>query len=99
MLGMIRAALDELDAAGLTEQETGQETEQVRRLLAVVGEDTCSSKELMARLGLAHRPTFLYYYLRPAIDGGWLEMTDPGHPRSPRQRYRLTAAAGRLVAP
>lgn len=97
MLDMVRAALDELESARSTEQETEQDTEQVRRLLAVVGEDTCSAKELMGRLGLVHRPTFLYDYLRPAIGGGWLAMTDPDHPRSPRQRYRLTASGRQLV--
>ncbi len=103
MLMMVRGALDELaprgSAAGVTEQVTGQVTEQVRRLLAVVGEDPCSAKALRARLGLAHRPSFLYDYLRPAIAAGWLAMTDPEHPRSPRQRYYLTSAGRQFVAP
>jgi len=105
MLGVIRAALAELASAppdesfveAATEQGTEQVTEQVRRLLAALGDDTCPAKELMARLGLAHRPTFLYDYLRPALVGGWLAMTDPDHPRSPRQCYRRTAGGRRLA--
>jgi Fic family protein len=101
MLDMIRTALDELDAAGpaeqATDQVTDQVTEQVRRLLAVLLEDSCSTRALMDRLGLSHRPTFALAYLRPALEGGWVEMTDPDHPRSPRQRYRLTAVGRRLA--
>jgi len=101
MLDMIRTALDELDAAGpaeqATDQVTEQVTEQVRRLLAVLLEDTCSTRALMDRLGLSHRPTFSQAYLRPALEAGWVEMTDPDHPRSPRQRYRLTAVGRRLA--
>lgn len=93
MLRIIGLALDELDVAEPTEQAT----EQVRGLLAALAEDTCSRRALMDRLGLSHRPTFLYDYLRPALDAGWVEMTDPDHPRSPRQRYRLTAAGKRLA--
>jgi len=98
MLLMIRTALDELDASGSTEQVAGQVTEQVVRLLNLLGKDTCSTRTLMDRLGLSHRPTFLYDYLRPALEAGWVEMTDPDHPRSPRQRYRLTAAGKQIVS-
>lgn len=105
MLTMIRAALDDLDgmagetppAAVETEQVAEQVTEQVRRLLAALGDDTCSTATLMQRLGLRHRPTFLYDYLRPALDAGAVAMTDPDHPRSPRQRYRLTPAGRQLL--
>ena len=45
---------------------------------------------LMERLGLQHRPTFRANYLRPALDAGWIEMTQPKSPNSPTQRYRLT---------
>jgi len=49
-----------------------------------------SGKELMAKLGIVHRPTFLYSYLRPALDAGIIEMTVPDKPRSSLQRCRLT---------
>ncbi len=87
MLPMIRDTLRSLP----TEQVNEQETEQVRRLLAVMGEGAHSAKELLVLLGLSHRPTFLYNYLQPALAAGLLKMTAQGSPRSPRQKYRLSA--------
>ncbi|OQA54420.1 MAG: hypothetical protein BWY45_02589 [Euryarchaeota archaeon ADurb.Bin294] len=49
-----------------------------------------SVKEAMKCLGLNHRPTFMYDYLKPAIDAGYAEMTQPDSPKSPTQKYRLT---------
>jgi Fic family protein len=96
MLQMVLATLEELDTTGSTEQVTEQATEQVARLLIALADEPRSTKALMERLGLAHRPTFLYDYLRPAIDAGLVEMTDPDHPKSPRQKYRLTETGRRL---
>lgn len=79
MLGVIRTAL----ADQVTEQAAEQATEQVVRLLLAVGDGQFSTRELMARVGLAHRPTFLYDYLQPALSGSWLEMTIPDRPKSP----------------
>jgi hypothetical protein len=45
----------------------------------------------MERLALAHRPTFLYTYVKPALEAGFLQMTIPDKPRSRSQKYRLTA--------
>ena len=82
MLDVIRAAL----AAHPTEQVT----EQVWRLLALMGDGCYSAKSLMGLLSLSHRPTFLYAYLQPALAAGWLEQTHPDTPKNPRQQYRLT---------
>lgn len=68
--------------------DTEQVTEQVERLLDALGDDELSASELMGRLGLKHRPTFLYSYLRPAIDAGMVEMTIPDKPNSRFQKYR-----------
>ncbi len=81
----------------LADQATEQVTEQAARLLLKIGDDQFSAKRLMKRVGLSHRPTFLYDYLQPALVGGWLEMTHPNTPRSPKQRYRLTHA-GKQIA-
>lgn len=51
----------------------------------------------MAGLGLAHRPTFRRNYLEPALAAGLIERTQPDSPRSPTQRYRLSAR-GRALA-
>lgn len=45
-------------------------------------------KEMMAVLGLKHRPYFIEKYLSPAIDLGLVEMTQPNSPKSPTQKYR-----------
>lgn len=47
--------------------------------------------EMMAALKLGGWRNFLERYLTPAIDAGLVEMTQPDSPRSPTQRYRLTA--------
>lgn len=73
-----------------TEQVIEQVTEQVGRLLIALGEEELSAAELMQRLELKHRPTFLYSYLHPAIKAGLVEPTIPDKPNSPQQRYRRT---------
>ena len=74
----------------VTEHVGEQVTEQVGRVLVVLQKQTLSGSEIMKRLVLAHRPTFLYNYLQPAIQQGWVEMTIPDKPRSRLQKYRLT---------
>jgi len=94
MLAMIRDALQELIA---TEQVSEQQTEQVARLLAAMGRTPLSAREIMTKLGLAHRPTFLYSYLQPALAQRLIEMTRPDAPRARNQKYRLTATGKRLT--
>ncbi len=38
-----------------------------------------------------NRPTFFYNYMQPVMTTGLVEMTQPESPRSPNQKYRLTA--------
>ena len=44
----------------------------------------------MEKLNLKHRPTFLYSYIQPALEQGFIEMTIPDKPKSSKQKYRLT---------
>lgn len=85
MLRVIRDALHDLLQ---TEQAHEQVTEQVERLMAALGEETLSAKELLIRLGLKHRPTFSNNYLHPALKLGLIEMTTPDKPNNSKQRYR-----------
>jgi len=62
----------------------------VTRLLTALGERTLSASEIMGRMGLRNRAHFLSNVLRPALDSGFVVMTDPEHPRSPHQKYRST---------
>jgi fido (protein-threonine AMPylation protein) len=62
----------------------------MERLLLVFGGRTLSGAEVMNGLRMSHRGTFRKNYLDPAIETGFVEMTQPDAPRSPTQRYRLT---------
>ena len=53
-------------------------------------------KELMALTGRTNRTKFRDQVLNPLIEAGFIEMTVPDKPRSPKQRYRTTPA-GRAV--
>ena len=86
--------LQSLLKALATDQVTDQATDQVMRLLKLLAQAQkpirVSAGELMAALDLSHRPTFRNNYLDPALDGGWIEYTQPDSPKSPTQKYRLT---------
>ena len=49
-----------------------------------------SRSELMKGLNLKHNPTFRNNYIRPALESGYILMTDPDSPNSPEQRYILS---------
>lgn len=85
LLEAIRDALKELEE---TEQVGVQVTEQVEKLLNVIGNEPLSGDEIMKLLELKHRPTFRDNYLLPAIDAGFIEMTIPDKPRSSKQKYK-----------
>ncbi len=71
-----------IDPASLqTDQVTDQASDQVKRLLAVMGPDPQRARELMDKLDLSHRSTFHKNYLNPALDAGWIERTRPESPR------------------
>ena len=61
----------------------------VRLLKVMKGE--MSMLDMMMALKLGGRRNFLEKYLSPAIELGLVEMTQPNSPRSPTQKYRLTA--------
>ncbi len=81
----------------LTGQVTEQVTEQVRRLCVALEPEALGTKDLMQSLGLKHRPSFLKGYLTPALKQHLVEMTQPDSPRSPTQKYRLTAQGKALL--
>lgn len=79
---MLQALLDAITSA--------VKSDQVVKLLDVMGEVEVSGSDLMKALKLVHKATFRKNYLDPALDEGWIERTQPDSPRSPTQRYRLT---------
>jgi hypothetical protein len=82
-----------------TPHVTEQVTEQVTRLVALFPEAPASTGELMNLLALLHRPSFLYAYLQPALDGEYIERTVPDKPQSRLQRYRLTQKGKKIINP
>ena len=80
-----------------TEQVAEQATEQVNRLLYTLSDGEYSTKELMIKLNIKHRPTFIYNYLKPALEREWVEMTIPDKPNSPKQRYVITEKGRRML--
>jgi Uncharacterized conserved protein len=85
---LLKAIYDSLSEIAGTEQVVEQVTEQVEKLLEVIGDKEYSTKNLMELLGLKHRPTFRDNYLLPALEKGFIEMTVPDKPNSSRQKYR-----------
>ncbi|PLR37980.1 cell filamentation protein Fic [Chimaeribacter californicus] len=67
-------------------------------LAALYRSPPLKSAELMPLTGLRHRPTFRKNVLEPALSAGWVAMSHPDSPRSPQQRYHLTAAGERLLS-
>ncbi len=68
---------------------TPEVTPEVQKLLRVCDGDM-SKQELKHQLGLKDDEHFRKAYLLPAVQEGFLEMTEPDKPRSSKQRYRLT---------
>jgi Fic family protein len=90
MLEVIESALE-------TDQVADQVSDQVADLLRALAEGPSGTADLLAILGLAHRPNFRARYLDPALDAGLVERTQPDAPRSPSQKYRLTTKGRRCL--
>ncbi len=89
MLSAIHQAVAE--AAQSTDQVDDQVGDQVKRLIAALVDGPKSAAEVMAELGLSHRPTFRKNYLHPAINANLIEMTHPDSPNAKNQKYILTS--------
>ncbi len=48
-----------------------------------------SPSALREAVGIRSRIHFSRYYLRPLMEKGMIERTDPDSPKSPRQEYKL----------
>jgi len=89
---MLRMILDAISL--LTPQVAPQATPQVQQLLAVL-DGEMSRAQLQYAIGLKDRKSFREGYLAPALAIGLIEMTLPGKPNSPLQKYRLTGRGRR----
>ena len=99
---MLKTILEKIiDSGDETDHVTDHVSDQVNGLLSAFASSragrACSAAELMAVLGLSHRPTFRQNYLHPALEAGLIEMTIPDKPRSRNQKYRLTVRGRELL--
>ena len=65
-------------------------SDEEKNIIRAIGNDELSNKEIMARLGLKHAPTYRDNYLNPALADRVVARLYPDSPRHPRQRYLLT---------
>ena len=98
----VRLVLPSLGAPSTTgEQVRGQVRGLVRgQVMEVVNalfDKELTIAELMDAVGVASRGHFRENVIQVAMADGYLEMTQPDAPRSPTQRYRLTAK-GRAIS-
>ena len=83
--------IDEVLDRVIAQERSGSQTEQVKRLLAVMEYDTpYTATALMRLLGLKSRDALRNNYLNPAIEEGLIQMTMPDKPTSRNQRYLKT---------
>ena len=101
-----RAVLKRKSLSVVTETQVGtqvkthvgtQVKQQVLKLIGVFRGDMATS-ELMRLVGIRQRKNFHAHYISEALQTGLVEMTQPNSPRSPTQRYRLTAKGRELLA-
>ena len=62
----------------------------ITSLVRLIGAQGFSVKEIMDRLGLKDRKSFMNLYLNPSLSGGYIRQLYPQSPHHPRQRYLLT---------
>ncbi len=80
---------EQSDTAHASPNTTEQVTKEILTLLLSCKGEISRSK-LQQQLQLKHRVNFTNNYLKPAIEGGFIEMTIPEKPQSSKQKYRLT---------
>ena len=68
----------------------------VLKLLLVLKAEM-SVREMMEKLELKNRSSFLSNYLNPALENGLVAMTQPDSPKSPTQKYYLTELGKSLL--
>ena len=72
-------------------------TQQVMKLLTACDEEM-GRADLMQAVGIRDRVSFSRNYLEPSPLDGLIEMPQPGAPKSPTQKYRMTSKGQALLA-
>ena len=79
-----------------TQVETQVKAQVISLARVMKGEMTTS--EMMRLVGIRQRKNFHSHYISEALKSGIVEMTQPDSPRSPTQKYRLTAKGRNLLS-
>lgn len=79
-----------------TQVETHVKAQVISLARVMNGEMTTS--EMMRLVGIRQRKNFHSHYISEALKSGIVEMTQPDSPRSPTQKYRLTAKGRNLLS-
>lgn len=61
----------------------------VERILKLLGDGPMRPSALREVIGIRNCTHFNRYYLAPMLSQGLIKRTDPNHPQSPQQRYKL----------
>ena len=72
-------------------------TSNANRVIAVMDGEVCAA-EIRNRVGIASKRYFRMCVLQHLLDASLIEPTQPNSPRSPTQKYRLTAKGRTLAA-
>ncbi|MEG0493975.1 MAG: Fic family protein [Clostridia bacterium] len=85
---LLQAILDTLHEIERDQQPQPEVSPALQLLLDQLNRDELSTLELMRRMGLKNRPSFLKTYLHPALEQGLICMTIPDKPSSKNQKYK-----------
>ena len=78
----------EMPKAYAVDLERGK-PEIVERILKMLGDGPMRPSAIRKAIGVGNCTHFNRYYLTPMLSAGLIERTDPDHPQSPQQRYKL----------
>ena len=70
-----------------TKNHVNHMNNQITKLLEVIEFYPQSAVELMQKLNLKSRISFVQNYIKPALEMGLIEMTEPDKPTSKNQKY------------
>jgi Fic family protein len=59
------------------------------QIMLTLKRETLSATEMMDVMGLKDRQSFMKNYIKPAIESGYIEMTNPEYPKAKNQKYRV----------
>ncbi|MGN0854715.1 MAG: transposase [Kiritimatiellia bacterium] len=79
----MREAMGEILAARAAEKDA-------ERILRMLGDGPMRPSAIRKAIGMRHSTHFNRHYLVPLLSKGLIERTDPAHPQSPQQKYKLS---------